>query len=463
MLEGSTSILDDELGAKEEAIDIFGQRGDDSVDDSDHKDDPKNNKRINLNQRLKDIIIDYQYQPLQQTSQQTIDNKLTKWTSTYNENEKSRYRELKEKLQQSEEINPTEQTITFNDRKIDGNKIILTCSNPIGNNNLSQQQTTNITDDQSENAHTSIHQNTEQKVNQHITLNTSINSETHKIEISTNTYKIKCTSEDAMKFYHKFNALSSVNGYGINHMSNEEAILLLKYEPLPFHIAFYPKSAGVRARVKECCGCSQNNQCMEILVKWLTKFAKLSLGVVSKASSLIDSVTDMILLYKAQNAGAIAFTMILFITLLAPYILSYSSGVQIFLYRKTFQNVQLFTFRSLLLGLYLFPTGIWFFILLDIVDALMETYKWFAFGLINKIRSQEALVQIESNCAEYFGMSRMDWISFKKQKLIAQLLLSTIRPFFLFFVIILVHFVCILSTRLVYFFSFQHFCFCMQF
>ena len=43
---------------------------------------------------------------------------------------------------------------------------------------------------------------------------------------------------------------------------------------------------------------------------------------------------------------------------------------------------------------------------------------------LNKIKSEEDLVKIESNIAEYFGMSRMDWISFRKQKLIAQLLLS---------------------------------------
>merc|ERR1712228_950708 len=151
-----------------------------------------------------------------------------------------------------------------------------------------------------------------------------------------------------------------------------------------------------------------------------------SLNIVSKASSILDAITDIILLYKASINGAITLTMILFITILAPYILSYSAGVQIFLHRKTFEKVELFTFKSLLLGLYLFPTGILYFILLDIVDVFLELYKWLGFSLLNKIKSEQQLVQIESNTAEYFGMSRMDWFSFKKQKLISQLFFETV-------------------------------------
>ena len=94
------------------------------------------------------------------------------------------------------------------------------------------------------------------------------------------------------------------------------------------------------------------------------------------------------------------------------------------MYRKTFENVQLFTFKSLLLGLYLFPTGILYFVFLDIIDGLLQLYIWFSFGVIGKIKSESELAQIQSNVAEYFGMSRMDWFSFKKQKIMAQLLLS---------------------------------------
>ena len=383
-------------------------------------------KELTLNDRLKEVIIDYQ--PFEPIQQQINENQLTKYTSIQNETAYAKYQQLKQDKLQAQEIdinNNSLQMVTVTGRQIDGNKIILTCLNPKKEYEMKE---------------------TEERMTTHLTLNTSIIPEFHQLEVSTNYFDIKCTSRYAMNmFYHDFNRLSKVNGYNIKEMSTDEAILLLKYESLPFNVSFNATKIGVRMKLKKCCGCSRENKCIEILIKWFTKFMKLSMGVVSKASSMLDAITDIILLYKAQKAGAIAFTMVLFITLLAPYILSYSSGVQIFLYRKTFQNVQIFTFKSLLLGLYLFPTGIFYFILLDIIDALMETYKWFAHGLINKIQTKQALVQIESNCAEYFGMSRMDWFSFKKQKLIAQLLLSV--PFAQKCSIIL--------------FTFHHFVFCL--
>ena len=118
------------------------------------------------------------------------------------------------------------------------------------------------------------------------------------------------------------------------------------------------------------------------------------------------------------------FTILLFIALLSPYILSYSSGVQIFSYRQTFRNSKCCTTKSFLLTLYLFPTGIIYFIVVDIVNILLTLYFFFAFGCFPKIQSRDEVVQIESKVAKYFGMSRMDWISIKKQQSIAQVLLS---------------------------------------
>ena len=228
--------------------------------------------------------------------------------------------------------------------------------------------------------------------------------------------------------------MCQINKQHLDGIPKTEIKKLLQYSPLPIKLTFKrqklkccdyrPKKKKQKNDKKDKISAKKKKSMKSILLYWIVRFMKLSWRIVSKTSSMLDAITDVILLYKAQNAGAIAFTMILFLTLLAPYILSYSSGVQIFVHRKTFQNVRLFTFKSLLLGLYLFPTGIIYFILLDIIDALMELYKWIAFGCIRKARNKNDLVQIESNTAEYFGMSRMDWFSFKKQKLIGQLLLS---------------------------------------
>eukprot|EP01084_Bolivina_argentea_P269976 458950_1 len=153
-----------------------------------------------------------------------------------------------------------------------------------------------------------------------------------------------------------------------------------------------------------------------ILIKWFIKILVLSSGIISKYTSVLDTVTDIVLLYQAATNDARIFTILSVICLLSPYILSYSAGVQIFIHRRTFQAVELLTFESLLLGLYLFPCGILYFIFLDIIDIFLELYKWFGYGLTNKIKTVEDVVRIESNVSEYFGMSRMDWKSFKKQK-----------------------------------------------
>eukprot|EP01084_Bolivina_argentea_P121455 215222_1 len=257
------------------------------------------------------------------------------------------------------------------------------------------------------------------------------------IEISSSTYNITSKSQDLEKGDMISNIEFGGNVYDLKGIEAEQIYKLLMYQPTPYTLTFE------RYR-KKCGGCGKSSkktkkkagkcgQCVEFvkhptekILKWLIKFMKLSLRITSKASSTLDAVTDIILLYKSSQSVSIVFTMTLFITLLAPYILSYSSGIQVFLYRKTFQNVELFTFKSLLLGLYLFPTGIIYFILLDIIDIFSELYKWIGYGCIEKIKSQNELVQIESKVAEYFGMSRMDWLSFRKQKLIAQLFFETI-------------------------------------
>eukprot|EP01084_Bolivina_argentea_P121456 215224_1 len=244
------------------------------------------------------------------------------------------------------------------------------------------------------------------------------------LEISSTSKTIVC----ADNMFQDGDILCKINDMTLDKLETVDVIKLIEYQPLPFTLTFK------RSKIK-LCKCSNkkqtttNNPCTEMkkwFIKWLIHFIKLTLGVTSKVSSILDAVTDLILLFKASASGAITFTMLLFVTLLAPYILSYSSGVQIFLFRKTFQNVELFTFKSLMLGFYLFPSGIMYFILLDIIDAMLELYKWIAFGCINKIKSENELIVIESAVSEYFGMSRMAWLSFKKQKLMAQLFFETI-------------------------------------
>eukprot|EP01084_Bolivina_argentea_P320086 555312_1 len=301
------------------------------------------------------------------------------------------------------------------------------------------------------------------QVQEHEALNVPLQSK-KQIEISSDTYNIQCV--DSYPYFLKGDILCKMGEYDLTRINPSDVYQIIKHEELPFKLTFKSKQCScinyTRKQCNHCMNCtkssvakccknahserrehktcfekclnvckrksnnSEGNGCVGILVKWFIKFLVLSSGIISKSTSVLDAVTDIILLYKASTNNATMFTIISLICLLSPYILSYSAGVQIWVQRRTFENVQPFTFRSLLLGLYLFPTGIIYFIILDVIDILVEVYKWFGYTIINKIKTPQELVKIDSTVALYFGMSRMDFFSFKKQKIIAQLFFESV-------------------------------------
>eukprot|EP01083_Nonionella_stella_P294070 999935_1 len=88
---------------------------------------------------------------------------------------------------------------------------------------------------------------------------------------------------------------------------------------------------------------------------WCKRFVTQTMTMFSRFASLFDLITDGILLYKASSRNVIELTLILSLSIVSPYVLSYSSGIKLFIYRKTFDN--LVGFRNLFLILYLLPTG----------------------------------------------------------------------------------------------------------
>eukprot|EP01084_Bolivina_argentea_P084448 152716_1 len=165
---------------------------------------------------------------------------------------------------------------------------------------------------------------------------TSIESnEVETIQISSTTYNIEAKDLVKGDTLSEIKITGEDEPYSFNGMQSKTVYELIKYEPIPFTLTFEQTDCIIK-----CCASNKTHNetrkcdATEKMLGWLVKFMKLSQGVVSKASSVLDAVTDIILLYKASTNNAILFTMILFITLLSPYILSYSSGVQIFLYRR---------------------------------------------------------------------------------------------------------------------------------
>eukprot|EP01084_Bolivina_argentea_P231860 390910_1 len=144
--------------------------------------------------------------------------------------------------------------------------------------------------------------------------------------------------------------------------------------------------------------------------------------IFSKSLSLIDLITDLILLQKAIKYSYIALTVVLFLSILSPYIISYSSGVKLFLFRRTFDSFR--GFEKWLMIFYILPTGILYFILLDLIDASFCIYRAFAYTLLNK--NHDDLKEAEEILAEQLGMNRMNYEGFKRQKTVGQLFFETI-------------------------------------
>eukprot|EP01084_Bolivina_argentea_P270921 460797_1 len=95
------------------------------------------------------------------------------------------------------------------------------------------------------------------------------------------------------------------------------------------------------------------------------------------------------------------------------------------LYNEIFNKITtLCSFKSLLLFLYLFPSGIIYFILMDAADGLLDLFKVFAYVFMCK--REEQLSVTESNAAKLFGISRMHWESFHRQHILAQLFFETV-------------------------------------
>eukprot|EP01083_Nonionella_stella_P089132 248670_1 len=236
----------------------------------------------------------------------------------------------------------------------------------------------------------------------------------------------------------KGDVLRKINDQTLKDMDAISVFQLLRFEELGFSATF--QRAETHSCCKHCDDCcdpirrffckSKPSQKPKSatdrkLAQSVLKFIKLSLKITSRMASLLDVVTDAILLYKVSSNDAMLLTLLLFISLLSPYILSYSAGVELWLFHGTFSNLKLCTFSSFMLLFYLFPTGFVFFIILDVVDVFVELYKWFSYGIVGKIKTNTELVQVEASAANYFGMSRMDYFSLKRQKSIAQLFFET--------------------------------------
>ena len=155
------------------------------------------------------------------------------------------------------------------------------------------------------------------------------------------------------------------------------------------------------------------------------KYLMYSFSIVFRSLSVLDLVTDIYLLAKAgsnvTNSRVLIITVLLFVSIISPYILSYSSGIKLFLIRRTFDELQ--GFYRILIVLYLFPTGVFYFVFLDILDILLNIYRWlllivFGWNLLE-------ITKLEETLAAQLGMDKMNYEGFKRQRTVAQIMFET--------------------------------------
>eukprot|EP01084_Bolivina_argentea_P100642 180636_1 len=168
-----------------------------------------------------------------------------------------------------------------------------------------------------------------------------------------------------------------------------------------------------KAHSTKCCG-------------QFTKSITFTFQVAARALSLVDIITDSILLYTSSQVPELWYlTLTLVLSMAAPYIISYSSGIQLYLFRQTFDNVK--GFNKILMMLFVLPTGIFYFIFLDLVDIYLRLFRWMYFVLCCK--SLKEMGEYEQILAKQLGMDRMNWEGFKVQRSIGQTMFESIPQF----------------------------------
>eukprot|EP01084_Bolivina_argentea_P291492 500978_1 len=180
-------------------------------------------------------------------------------------------------------------------------------------------------------------------------LNASL-SPKKRIEISSETYNIQCDMK--FPYFLKGDILCKIGEYNVTQVNPIDVYKIIKYEQMPFKLTFKSKHCScisyMKKRCNHCMYCSQNKVqnccksknaysknrqpdqsnkcatffekctnvckrkpkvannsegggCIGIVVKWMIKFLILSSGIISKSTSILDAVTDIILLYKAST------------------------------------------------------------------------------------------------------------------------------------------------------------------
>ena len=168
---------------------------------------------------------------------------------------------------------------------------------------------------------------------------------------------------------------------------------------------------------------------------------KLSFRALFGWLSVVDWVTDIIVLSRIaqynsdsdnKEKNVTYLTISLFVSILSSYIVSYSSGVKLFLKRKTLDNLDKQTnknnnsrfFDHLKFLFFLLPTGIFYFMFLECIEIILSIVRLFLILFLGY--SMQQLKNFEETVSLQFGMNRMNWEGFRRQRSITQLIFESL-------------------------------------
>ncbi|ETO30039.1 hypothetical protein RFI_07084 [Reticulomyxa filosa] len=147
-----------------------------------------------------------------------------------------------------------------------------------------------------------------------------------------------------------------------------------------------------------------NNLCGENIIGRYYTFFFVASRTFFRALSLFDLLTDFLLYQKFQKNGEFWLSTILFLSICAPFFVSYSSGVKLFMTNGKLQQTE--GFLIILPILFLFPTGVLYFVLIDCIEILLSLVD--AVAILQGERFQQLRLR-EELWAKQLGMTRMDW------------------------------------------------------
>eukprot|EP01084_Bolivina_argentea_P313300 542543_1 len=170
----------------------------------------------------------------------------------------------------------------------------------------------------------------------------------------------------------------------------------------------------------------QRKICNKKKKEWLKKSLTLTQQLTTRIFSLIDVITDLYLLYSASRTPSLWFlSATLLFSMTSPYIISYSSGIQLHLLTGSFEKI--WGSQLLLLLLFLLPSGILYYMFLDFMDILLHFLRWINFVWfcipMDKIEIHER------NISHLLKMDKMGWEGFKQQRMIGQLTFESLPQF----------------------------------